>query len=162
MSKKLIWIPLLLVTAILISGCTTSTDLIPKTNLPPGFTYVAVHSDNSTIMDIGGSLVNYTEGIYKYSGDDLYIQVIESDNPQALLTQYKEQIQKQFKTAYNPFTTISINGHDATQVTDFDVVKGEQKQDYAIVWATGKEMILVASPTADLQTVMTLANATKA
>ncbi len=165
MLKKIIWIPLLLITSILISGCTTTTtgtDLIPKTNLPPGFTFVAVHSDNSTNMNIGGSLVSYTEGVYSYNGNDLYIQVIESDNPQALLAQYKLDIQKEFKSAYNPFTPISINGHDATQVTDFDVQKGEPKQDYAIVWTTGKEMILVASPTADLQTVIALANATRA
>ncbi len=163
MSKKIIWIPLLLIAAILISGCTTTgTDLIPKTNLPPGFTYVAVHSDNSTTMNIGGSLVNYTEGVYNYNGDDLYIQVIESDNPQALLAQYKLDVQKEFKSNYDPFTPISINGHDATQVTDFDLVKGKQKPFYTIVWTTRKDMILVASPTADIQTVIALANATKA
>lgn len=157
MSKKIIWIPLLLITAILISGCTTtSTDLIPKKDLPDGFTYIGSHE---IPFDIGG--INATEGIYRHNGDDLYIQVIENNNPQALLAQYKEQIQKEFKSDYNPFTPISINGHDATQVTDFNIVKGQPKKEYTIVWATGKDMILVASPTADLQTVITLANATK-
>ncbi len=155
MLKKIIWIPLLLITAILISGCTnTSTDLIPKD--VPGFTYIGSHE---IVFDVGG--VNATEGVYKHGDDDLYIQVIENDNPQAILVQYKEEIQKQFKSGYDPFTPITINGHDATQINDFGVDKGQQIQDYKIVWATGKEMISVASPTADLQTVIALANATR-
>ncbi len=160
MLKKIICIPLLFITAILISGCTTTTagpDLIPKD--VPGFTYIGVHE---TPVSIGGASINATEGVYKYNDNDLYIQVIENDNPQALLAQYKEQIRKEFRSDYNPFTPISINGHDATRVTDSYIVKGQEKPDYTIVWATGKEMILVGSPTADLQTVVSLANATRA
>jgi hypothetical protein len=158
MSKKIIWIPLLLITAILISGCTTTgTDLIPKTNLPPGFTYMGTHV---IPVYIGGSSINATEGVYRNNGEDFYIQVIESDNPQALLAAYKLQIQKEFKSG-SPFSPISFNGHDATKVTDIHTEKGQQKQDYSVVWATGKAMILVASPTADNQTVIALATATR-
>jgi hypothetical protein len=159
MSKKIIWIPVLLIIAIL-TGCTNttvSTDLIPTTNLPSGFTYVGSHVIS---VSIGGSSINATEGVYKNNGDDVYIQVIENDNPQALLAEYKLQIQNEFKSGYNPFQDISFNGHNATQVTDFTTVQGQQRQDYSVVWATGKAMILVASPTADLQTVIALAKAT--
>lgn len=167
MSNKFILLIVLLITPVLIStyifdhgkrtDTTASIDLVPETNLPDGFTYIGSHE---TPVNIGGSSINATEGVYRNNGDDIYIQVIENDNPQALLAQYKEQIQKEFKSKYNPFTPISINGHDATQVTDFDIVKGQQRPDYAVVWATGKAMVLVASPTADLQTVIALAKST--
>lgn len=160
MSKKIIWIPVLLITAILISGCTTTgTDVIPKNNLPDGFAYIGAHE---IPVNIGSISINATEGIYRYNDNDVYIQVIESDNPQALLARYKEQIRKEFKSDYNPFMPISINGHNATQVTDFHTVKGEPNQDYyTIVWTTSKDMISVSSPTAELKTVIALANAIK-
>ncbi len=167
MSKKIVLIPLLLIAAALISGCTfnqgkgtnttVSSDLIPTTNLPDGFTYMGSHE---IPVDIGGSSINATEGIYRNKGDDVYIQVIENDNPQALLAQYKLQKQKEFKSGFNPFTPITLNGHNATQVTDFSTENGQQRQNYAVVWATEKAMILVASPTAELQTVIALAKAT--
>lgn len=167
MPKKIVWIPLLLITAVIISGCifnqgkgtntTVSSDLIPTTNLPQGFTYMGSHE---IPVDIGSSSINATEGVYRNNGDDFYIQVIENDYPQALLTQYKLQKQKEFKSGFNPFQEISLNGHNATQITDFSVIKQQQRQNYAVIWATGKAMILVSSPTADLQTVIALAKAT--
>jgi hypothetical protein len=167
MSKKIVWIPLLLITAVLISGCisnqgkgtntSVSSDLIPTTNLPSGFTYMGTHI---TPVYIGNSSINATEGVYRNNGADFYIQVIENDTPQALLAQYKLQIQNEFKSGYNPFTSISFNGHDATQVADIHIEKGQQRPNYAVVWTTGKAMILVASPTADNQTVIALATAT--
>ncbi len=158
---------ILLITPVLIYGyifnqgkgvnTAASTNLIPAANLPDSFTYLGSHG---TPVNIGGSSINATESVYRSNGNDLYIDVIENNNPQALLAQYKEQIQNEFKSKYNPFTPISLNGHDATQITYFDIVKGQQIPDYMVVWITGKAMISVASPTADLQTVITLAKAT--
>lgn len=152
----------LLAIAVLISGCANKdnnppvkSELIPTTNLPDGLTYMATHPTN---VSIGGSLLNATEGVYRNNGNDFYIQVIENSNPEALLAQYKLDRQKEFKSGYNPLTTISINGHDATQVTDINAV---QKQEYTIVWAAGNKMILVTSELADLQTVIALAKAIK-
>ncbi len=154
---------ILLVAAVFISGCTdkdngtnppVKPELIPTTNLPDGFTYMATHE---TPVEIGGSSINATEGVYRNSGEDVYIQVIKSDNPEALITQYKA---KYNNVRYNPFQEISLNGHKATQITDYTTINGQQKSNYAVIWAVEKAMIIVSSPTADLQTVLALATAT--
>lgn len=156
---------ILLAATVIISGCvidkngTTNPpvkpDLIPQTNLPAGFIYMGMHE---TPVDIGGSMINATEGIYRNNGEDYYIQVIKNDNPEALITKYKLQYQD---AKYNPFTEISLNGHKATQVTDYTTVNGEQKPNYAVIWTTEEAMILVTSPTADVQTVTALAAAVR-
>jgi hypothetical protein len=158
------YVLILLAATVILSGCvfdkngTTNPPvkphLIPQTNLPSGFTYMGSHE---TPVNIGGSFINATEGVYRNNGEDFYIQVINNSNPEALITQYKLQ----YKDAkYNPFTEISLNGHKATQVTDYSTVNGEQKSHYTILWATENAMILVSSPTADAQTVTALATAT--
>ncbi len=162
MSNKFVLL-ILLVSAVFISGCTDKNngtnppvkpDLIPTTNLPAGFTYMGVHV---TPVEIGGSSINATEGVYRNSGEDVYIQVIKNDNPEALITQYKTMYNN---VRYNPFQEITLNGHKATQVTDYSTINGKQQPHYAVIWATEKAMILVSSPTADAQTVIALATAT--
>lgn len=163
MSNKSV-LMLLLVAAVLISGCifdkekeTTNPpvkELIPKTSLPDGFTYMGIHE---IPVEIGGSSINATEGVYRNNGEDVYIQVIENDKPEALITQYKQRYKN---VKYDPFKEISLNGHKATQVTDYTIVNGQQKPNYAVIWATEKAMVLVTSPTADAQTVIGLATAT--
>jgi hypothetical protein len=165
MSNKSVWMPVLLITVILIPGCISdkgnetnspiNSDLIPTANLPAGFTYMATHK---ATVDIGGSLINATEGVYRYNNkEDVYIQVIENDKPEALITQYRLR----YKDAnYNPFQEISFNNHKATQVTDYSTVNGQQKQHYSIIWTVEKDMVLVSSPTADAQAVIALATAT--
>lgn len=156
---------ILLVVAVILSGCvfdkngTTNPpvkpDLIPQTNLPSGFTYMGSHE---TPVNIGGTLINATEGVYRNNGEDFYIQIIGNGNPEALINQYKLQ----YKNArYSPFQEISLNGHKATQVTDYSTVNGKQIPNYAVIWATENAMILVSSPTADAQTVTALAAAVR-
>lgn len=166
MSNKFIWIPVLLVTAILISGCifkdnTTNpqvnSDIIPTTKLPVGFTYMGTHD---TSIDVNGSSIAAIEGVYRYYNEDVYIQVTKNDNPAALLAQYEAQLKKQFKEGYDPFKEISLNGHPATQVTDYSTINGTERPVYSVIWSTEKAMILVTSPTTDVQTVITLATAT--
>lgn len=168
MSKKIVWMPLLLIAAVLISGCIidknkgtpnppVKSDLIPTTNLPAGFIYMGTHE---TPVYIGNVSINATEGIYRNNGNDFYIQVIENSNPEALLAQYKLQLKEEFKSDFDPFQVISFNNHQATQVTDYDLINGQQKQHYSVIWATENAMIIVASPTADIQTVIALATAT--
>lgn len=163
MSNKSILL-ILLVATVLISGCivdkgkeTTNpnkSELIPTTNLPDGFTYIGIHE---TPIYLGNSSINATEGIYRNNGEDFYIQVIENDKPETLITQYKQQYKN---VRYDPFKEISLNGHKATQVTDYSTVNGQQKPNYAVIWATEKAMIVVSSSTADIQTVIALATAT--
>jgi hypothetical protein len=165
-SNKFILLIAIAITPVLISGyifnhgkgtnTTASSDLIPTTNLPEGFTYMGSHEIPA---DINGSSINATEGVYRNNGDDLYIQVIENNNPAALLAQYKLQIQEEFKSSYNPFREISLNGQNTTLVTGFSTVEGQPRPNYAVIWAAGKAMILVASPTANFQAVLALANA---
>lgn len=163
MSNKFVLL-ILLVSAVFISGCVdkdngtnppVKSELIPTTNLPAGFIYMATHE---TPVEIGGSSINATEGVYRNNGEDAYIQVIENNNPEALITQYTAMYNN---VRYNPFQEISLNGHKATQVTDYSTVNGQQKPNYAVIWATEKAMIIVSSPTADAQTVIALATATK-
>ncbi len=167
MSYKSALTLILLIIAVLISGCIfdkdkentnppAKSDLIPITNLPDGFTYMGTH-DTSVNLDV--SLINATEGVYRTEkGEDVYIQVIENDNPEALISQYKQQ----YKNArYDPFQEIYLNGHKATQITDYSTVNGKQQPNYAVIWATKKAMIIATSPTADAQTVIALASATK-
>jgi len=132
--------------------------MIPKTNLPDGFVYLGVHE---IPFDIGNSSINATEGVYRYnSKDDFYIQVVTNDNPTALMAQYKSELKKQFKTDFNPFEEIAFNAHKATKFTDFSTVNGNEKRRYDIIWTTEKAMILVTSPTTDIQTVIALATST--
>lgn len=163
MSNKSILL-LLLVATVLISGCivdkgkeTTKPNksgLIPTTNLPDGFTYIGIHEIS---VNISGTSMKATEGVYRNNGEDVYIQVIENDEPETLITQYKQQYKN---LRYDPFKELSLNGHKATQVTDYSTVNGQQKPNYAVIWATEKAMIIVSSPTADIQTVIALATAT--
>lgn len=164
MSNKYILMLILLVTAVSIAGCLdkdngtnppVNPDLIPTTGLPAGITFMGVHETN---VEISGSLINATEGVYRNAGEDYYIQVIGNDNPEELIASYKSM----YKNAnYEPFKEIYLNGHKATQVTDYTTVNGKQEPNYAVIWATGKAMIIVSSPTADIQSVIALASATK-
>lgn len=166
MSIKFVPLIILLATAVLISGCVfnkndqkqagTESDLIPKTNLPAGFTYLGVHE---IPFEIGSSSINATEGVYRYGDEDIYIQVIKNDNPAALMAQYKSDIKKLFKADYNPFEEISLNGHKATQVTDFSIIDGKEKPRYGVMWANDNYLIVVGK-SFNTSPVMTLATAT--
>ncbi len=153
---------LLIITTVFISGCIfdknngstpVKQDIIPQTNLPVGFTYMGTHE---TSVSIGGVSLVATEGVYRNAGEDVYIQVVRNDRPEALITQYK----KQYKDVnYNPFEDISFNGHEATKVTDYTVIDGKQSPRYTVVWAKEKNMIIVGS-SGNPQTVIALATAT--
>lgn len=169
MSNKFILLLISLIAAVFISGCidvtktpvqTAGQALIPTTGLPPGFTYMGTNN-NADPMDIGGKLFNYTEGVYRKSGDDfeIYIQVIGTETPGALLEQYKSDIKKKLGDRYNPFEDISLNGHPATKIADFTVMNGQPKTVYRISWVTEKSMVIVGE-SSDFQEVKDLATAT--
>ncbi len=159
MSDKFVLL-LLLFSTVFISGCifdkeneTINSNFIPQTNLPSGYTYLGTHE---TSISIGNSSLNAVEGVYRYNGDDLYIQTIKNENPDALIAQYKLI----YKDAnYNPFEEVTINGHKAIRVTDYTTINGQQKPKYTLMWSAGKFMIIVGSST-DSYTVMGLATAT--
>lgn len=156
---------LLLIATVFISGCisdkdnetntTVKPDLIPQTNLPVGFTYMGTHD---AIVEIGDSLMNAVEGVYRYKEGYFRIQVIEDDKPEALIARDKLR----YKDAnYNPFQDVSFNGHKATQVTDYSIRDGQQKPLYTIIWVSGNNMIIVTSEeSTDPQAVIALATAT--
>ena len=159
MLKKPILLLVLLATSVFISGCifgngADTPEGIPETDLPAGFTYMGAHE---APVNIGGSLINATEGVYRNSnGEDVYIQLIKNDKPDALIDQYRLQ----YKDAnYNPFEEVSINGHKATKVTDYTTINGKQKAHYTIIWAADKLFVIVGSST-EPQSVMSLASAT--
>lgn len=163
--KKPVILLILFTTAVFISGCifdedsgkkSGASELIPSTGLPEGFTYLGVHESS---VDIGGSSINSTEGIYKNSGDDIYIQVIENDRPEALLAQYKSQIKNRYKDDYNPFEEVSFNGHTATKAIEGTIIKGQTTPRYSIIWTSDSYMIIVGS-SSDPGAVMALAAAT--
>lgn len=167
MSNKHILISILIITSVFMSGCifdnnnnkqnqTIGPDFIPRTNLPPGFSFMGVHE---TTMEIANSTFNGFEGVYRYGGEDIYIVAIKHDNPETLLTQYKADLRKQFKSDYNPFEEIAINGHAATKLTDAIIVNGQQQLRYSIIWANKGYMIQVGSFT-DPMTVVSLASTT--
>ncbi len=159
-------ISILIITSVFSSGClfenknkvneTIGPDFIPRTNLPSGFTFMGVHE---TTMEIGNSTVNGFEGIYRYGGNDIYIVALKQDNPDALLSQYKSDLRKQFKSDFNPFEEISINGHAATKFTDAIIRNGRQNFRYSIMWVNKGYMIQVGSFD-DAMTVVSLASST--
>lgn len=161
MSKKL-WISAVLIITVLISGCifdngnnqNSTSGVIPQTALPVGFTYMGTHE---TAVPIGGTSINATEGVYKYNNvDDVYVDLIRNNNPQELLIQYKSQ----YKDAkYNPFEEVSFNGHNATQVKDYNTENARQVAHYSIIWTNGSSMIIVGS-SSDANAVLSLATAT--
>ena len=158
MSNKFVLL-LFLLTTVFISGCIVDkeddlkSDFIPLTNLPPGYTYMATHE---TSIDIGNSSLNAVEGVYRYNGDDLYIQTIKNENPDALIAQYKLK----YKNAnYDPFEEVTVNGHTALKIKDYATINGQQKPKYTLMWSAGKFMIIVGSST-DSYSLMGLATAT--
>lgn len=172
MSKKFILLSLLIIVSVFLSGCvfedaskanqttgpdqTIGPDFIPRTNLPTGYTFMAVHE---TTIDIANTTVSGFEGVYRYGGDDIYIMAIKSDNPEALFSQYKADMRLKFKPDYNPFEEISINGHAATKFTDITILNGKETQRYSIIWTKGEYMIQVGS-SSDPMIVATLASTT--
>lgn len=165
MFKKFVLVPVLFIITAIFSGCIfdkndqLKSEIIPDENLPAGFTYLGNHPST---LEVAGASIKSLEGVYRYNGiDDAYIQVIETDDPEKILNQYKEKVKKEFKQEYDPFKEISINDHKATQITDYSFVNGEQKPFYSIVWTTKNAMILVTSPGTELQPVISLATATK-
>ena len=166
MSKKYIFLSILLISSVFISGCifdnnnksnqTIGPDFIPRTNLPVGFTFMGIHE---TTLNIANSTVSGFEGIYRYGGEDIYIDAFKNEGPEALLSQYKTDLRTHFKKDYNPFEEISINGHAATKLTDIIILDGKDVPRYSIIWANKGYMIQVG-PFADVNTVVVLASAT--
>jgi hypothetical protein len=168
MSKKIIILSIFIVASILISGCindknngtkvnetkTINPDIIPTINLPSGFTYMAIHD---TDVEIGNTSKKATEGIYKTEqGEDIYIQVFETEKPEELLDEYKAQ----YKDAgYDPFTDIYFNGHKATKVMYYFTQSGQSVPKYNIIWTINNSMVKVGS-SIDAQKVINLATAT--
>jgi len=114
---------------------------------------MAVHE---TEVDIGTSSRKANEGVYRSDGDEVYVQVFNSETPEALKEEYKAQ----YKDAnYDPFTEISINGHNATQVKYYMTENGTQIAKYNIIWTTKNSMIKVGG-SVDAQKVIDLAKAT--
>jgi len=165
MFKKLALLPVLFVIIALFSGCIDNknnnpkSEFIPEDNLPMGFTFMGSHESTFEIDNVS---MKSLEGVYRYNSvNDVYIEVIKTDNPDNLLNQYREQIKKQFKEGYDPFKEITFNDHKATQITDYSTVDGKQKPFYSIVWTAKNSMIMVTSPGTELQPIITLATATK-
>lgn len=166
MSTKSASLLILLAIAVFISGClddnngtkvdSPGSDVIPINNLPTGFTYLGVHDIQ---IIIGGNPLNVTEGVYRYNGDEIYIQAIKYDDPSSLLSRYKEDVRKEYKGDFSPFEDIQLNGHKATKITDYSIIKGEQKVRYSVVWANDKYMFLVGK-SFDNDSLMALATAT--
>ena len=169
MPKKYVLFSILIIASVFLSGCifdnnNTSTkpnqtigpDFIPRTNLPPGFTFMGVHEITT---DIANKSVSGFEGVYRYGGDDIYIMAIKSDKPEVLLSQYKADIKQKLREDYNPFDEISINGHAATKLTDIIIRDGKNVPRYSIIWANKDYMILVGS-FSDVNPVIVLASAT--
>jgi hypothetical protein len=170
MSKKIILLSIFIVASILISGCITDknngtkwngtktniSDIIPTTNLPSGVTFMDVNKEAD--IDIGNSSRKAIEGIYRSNTDeeDVLIDVINTETPEALIDEYKSQ----YKDAnYDAFIEISINGHKATQVKYYKTDNGKQIPKYIIIWTTKNSMIKVGG-SVDLQKVKDLATAT--
>jgi len=168
MSKKIIILSIFIAASILISGCitdknngtkgnetkTNNSDIIPTINLPSGITYLAIHD---TDIEIGNSSKKAIEGVYRTDqGEDIYIQVFETEKPEELLDEYKAQ----YKDAgYDPFTDIYFNGHKATKVMYYFIRSGQSVSKYNIVWTINNSMVKVGSST-DAQNVINLATAT--
>ena len=155
-----------LATMVFISGClddktnedpankteTITSEQIPTVNLPSGLTFMAVHE---TEVDIGTPR-KAIEGVYRSDGDEIYIDVFNTETPEAFIEEYKAQ----YKDAnYDPFTEISINGHNATQVKYYITINGTDIPKYNIIWATKNSMIKVGG-SVDAQKVIELAKAT--
>lgn len=152
MSKKFILLTILIIASVFLSGCvfeqtskaneTIGPDFIPRTNLPTGYSFMGIHE---TTIDIANTTVSMFEGVYRYGGDDIYIQAFKHDNPETLLSQFKADQRKKFREDYDPFEDISINGHAATKFADVGILKGKEQKKYSIIWAKGDYMVMVGS-----------------
>lgn len=132
-----------------------ATDFIPTTNLPPGFSYLATHE---TSFDFGlGASYDGTEGVYRNGvGEDVYVQVMPSDNPGVILDEYKALY---IDASYDPFAERAVNGHAALQVLRYPVINGMQRESYSLWWTNGPFLVTVGA-THDPASVFALAVAT--
>jgi uncharacterized protein YdeI (BOF family) len=149
MSKIIIILSMFLASMVFISGCiddknnkdpetneTIISEQIPTANLPPGFTFMTVDETTENINNFPREAI---EGIYRSDGNDAYVYIFKNETPEVLIEEYKSE----YKDAnYNPFTEISINGHNATQVK-YPVTDGTQIMKYYIIWTTKNSMIKV-------------------
>ncbi|MBU3967611.1 MAG: hypothetical protein KKG76_09585 [Euryarchaeota archaeon] len=166
MLKKFMLLSMLIIASVFLSGCvfedtskanqTIGPDFIPKTNLPTGFTFMGTHDYT---MEIANTTVSGFEGVYRYGGEDIYIQAFKHDNPETLLSQYKADQRKRFREDLDPFEDISINGHAATKFADVGILNGKEQKKYSIIWAKGDYLVMVGS-SADPMTVFSLASTT--
>lgn len=167
MSKKYILLSIILIAPILLSGCifendnnanqTVTPDFILQKDLPAGFTFLGIN--NEFKMNIANSTYKGVEGVYRNGGEDIYIQTIKNDNADVLLSKYKEELRQKFKSDYNPFEEITINGHPATKFKDIRIIDGKEQIRYSIMWAKQDYMVQVGS-FSDFVTVVSLATAT--
>jgi len=168
MLKKIILLMMLLSVTAFVSGCidnktndnpvnkteTIKSEQIPTVNLPSGFTFLAIHEAD---VDIGTSSRKAIEGVYRTdTGEDVYIQVFQTDSPEAIMEEYKATYKD---VGYNPFTEIYFNGHKATKVMYQFTSNGRDVEKFNIIWTTKNSMIKVGS-SIDAQKVINLATAT--
>ena len=164
MSNKFALLFILLASAIFISGCifdkdngnplnTTDPGLVPKGNIPPGFTFLGSHN---TSVNINGKSLNADEEVFRNNNEEVYVQVIKNDNPDALIAEYMSMYSK---ANYDPFEEVSFNGHKATKVKDYLTKNSNQIPYYAIIWTNGSSMNIVGS-LPDAYAVLSLATAT--
>ncbi len=160
MSNKFALLFILISSAVFISGCISgkdntpvnATELVPKANIPSGFTFIGSHE---TSVEINGTSLNANEEIYRNNNEDIYVQLIKNDKPQELVNQYISM----YKVEGNQFEEISFNGHNATKIKYYSINKGQEIPYYTIIWTNGSSMIIVGS-LPDAYAVLSLATAT--
>jgi len=148
MLKKYIFLSILIISSVFLSGCvfdnnnkpnqTIGPDFIPRTNLPAGFTFMGIHD---ITMDIANSSVSGFEGVYRYGGDDIYITAVKHDDPEALLSEYKADLREPFKADYLPdlVNFLTKNQRKVIVATNASLVPLFEKE----LWKMGDAILII-------------------
>jgi len=156
------------------AGASTANPVVPKENLPEGFTLLAAlpEMDSSVNMtdyiedfygseDIGPA--NTTVGIYQWSepgeGYDAkitLIQLSDEEHARAAVSNFKSQYNDQLARKLPIFSNATVNDHEALQIKD---IRGDNSIRYLYLWNTASIVALVEG-NADRNQSMELANAT--
>lgn len=182
--KKSILIVLLvafLAVAVGVSGCLNSGDdnstdnnstpapsfdsgIVTIDPVPAGYELLAVKNvtaDAENIDGITDALVGFV-GYYAKGSSNVYLSVFQTESNksaegyvQSMIDAHKEKYPQS-----NNVTTVTINGHNATLITETTTAGGSTVERYTLAWANGSNLVVLNGP-ATYGEIKTIAEASK-
>ncbi|MDL2261010.1 DUF4367 domain-containing protein [Methanimicrococcus sp. OttesenSCG-928-J09] len=132
--------------------------------VPAGYELLAVKNvtaDSENIDGINDALIGFV-GYYAKGSSNVYLSVFQTESNksaegyvQSMIDAHKEKYPQS-----NNVTTVTINGHDATLITETTTAGGSTVERYTLAWANGSNLVVLNGP-ATYGEIKTIAEASK-